>query len=483
MFHETHQRYGDAWRLSLVFLPSQVLYLAIASMNQQDSNIASTRLHKQWILGERQIHVSCGLADLITSDVLESMAGRNAVAVQMPSEIGPFELKTIARSAHEVWILHGEAAFNPAIAPLLEYRLHSIPVSDGERRSVLHAPELGIVRIFDTTPAGDLFQKEILLPLGETEAALVAAWEKMFRFTSRVGSIEDQAVLRTALATKQPITSMPNGAIVHLVNTLTLSAKLDERTVRWLLVGLFATTVFGVVLLQALAMAGWSVPMADIYAIFFMLVGSAYFWAREHHLNNRRLVYRLIAQALEVHLLWQRSSLDEPVSAHFQLRHHGSLKWVRELLRFTSMSELRPKERESSKSVLERWLPTAILENEKLANWHTLRATRIAWAVRFCYGLSGLLTLLLIAGPHLSGWWELVFGATLGITSSIGTLFLIFGGTLGYSVNAKLHRHLEQLLQRTHQALSLNLPNHEYDELLIDAGRECIHSAVERAFH
>jgi hypothetical protein len=84
-------------------------------------------------------------------------------------------LKTIARSAHEVWILYGEAAINAAIPPSLEYRLQSIPVSDGERRSVFHAHELGIVRIFDTTPAGDLFQEEILLLLGETEAALVAA--------------------------------------------------------------------------------------------------------------------------------------------------------------------------------------------------------------------------------------------------------------------------------------------------------------------
>ena len=38
-------------------------------------------------------------------------------------------------------------------------------------------------------------------------------------------------------------------------------------------------------------------------------------------------------------------------------------------------------------------------------------------------------------------------------------------------------------LQQPQQALTLNLPDHEYDELLIDAGRKCIQSAVERAFH
>jgi hypothetical protein len=132
--------------------------------------------------------------------------------------------------------------------------------------------------------------------------------------------------------------------------------------------------------------------------------------------------------------------------------------------------------------VLESWLPSAISANQKLAYWHASRATRIAWAVRICYGLSGLLTLLLVCAPALNAWMDLAVGATLGIASSIGTLFLIFGGTLGYSANADLHQHLVQLLQRTQQALTLDLPDHEYDELLLDVGRECIQSAVERAF-
>jgi hypothetical protein len=105
------------------------------------------------------------------------MAGSNAVALQMPTEIGPLELKTIARSAHELWILLGDPAFNPAVTPLLEYQLHSIPVPDGERRSVLHAPDLSIVRMLDATLTRELLQKEILPPLGESEAARVAAWK------------------------------------------------------------------------------------------------------------------------------------------------------------------------------------------------------------------------------------------------------------------------------------------------------------------
>jgi len=131
---------------------------------------------------------------------------------------------------------------------------------------------------------------------------------------------------------------------------------------------------------------------------------------------------------------------------------------------------------------LQEWLPQAIATNQQLEQWHAKRATRMALAVRGCYGFSGLLTVLLMVSPNLTGLLDLAAGAVLGISSSIGTLFLIFGGTLGYGANAELHHYLAQLLGRTHEMLKLDLPDHEYDELLLDVGRECIHAAAERAF-
>ncbi len=441
---------------------------------------SAIHLPEQLLVGQRLIYVSSGLAERSTSEMIMGLSGSNAVVIQMSPYMDALELKAIARSAHEVWILTSEAADNPALAMLLEFRRHSIPVSAGERRSVLHAPELGIVRLFNSTQNGELTPNGVLLSLGDSEETLIAAWERMRIFGKRLVSTRNSSTPPNPFAVA-PIPGLTTNTLERLRAEILQSAKRDEQIVRWVLASLFALTVVGVVLLQAMAMVGWSVPMADIYAVFFMLVGSSYMGVRKYHLNDRQLLYRLVAQTIEVHLLWHRAGLNEPVTAHFQLRHHASLKWIRELLRITLLTERSKDNSPSSKSVLMGWLPSAISGNQALANWHASRDRRMTWAVYFCYGLSGLLTLGTLLGQP-TGWPDVAVGTALGIASSIGTLFLIFGGTLGYSANAALYRHLAELLERTQQSLELDLPDHEYDELLIDTGRECIQAAVERSF-
>jgi hypothetical protein len=452
-------------------------------MSLPDVPAPTTQRQNPWVLGQRLIGVSARLAAQPHFSLLRDSVGSNAEFLVMPPVLTVLENQTLARAAHEIWMLQDDAAQSASVEQMVSYRTQSIPVSAGERRSLLHAPELGVVRIFRLTPEGTLAPHEVLLPFGETEVSLKAAWDNMCLFAGRIASMDETASLQVDLTPDRGVVGLPGIEIERVVAAAIASADFDERRVRWVLASLFTVTVVGVILLQILAMAGWSVPMADIYAVFFMLVGSGYFWVREHHLNDRQLVYRLIAQTLEIHLVWRRAGLQEPVAAQFQLRHHASLKWVRELLRFAFLQSSLTNQPASSRSVLERWLPLAISTNDKLANWHASRARRMSLAVRWCYGFSGLLTLLMVCGPKLTGWTDLAVGATLGIASSIGTLFLIFGGTLGYSADAQLHQHLVRLLRRTQEALALDLPDHEYDELLLDAGRECIQAAAERAFN
>ena len=451
-------------------------------MKSQSLPESSTCYAKQWQLGQKLIYLSSGLAERISAESLGKFAGVNSAVLPIPSGLTPLEVKNIARAAHEVWILDGEADSNPSIQQLCQYRMQSIPVSAGEHCSLLHAPELGVIRVFAEDASGRLIIQDELLPLGESISTLDFAFGYILKFAKRIGSIDPDSILRATVSSRHSFEDMPSEQIERLVSATTSSANLDEGALRRVFAVLFGLTVGGVIFLQTLSTAGVAIPMADIYAVYFMLVGSAYFWAREHHLNDRQLIYRLIAQTLEVHMLWQRASLSESVLAHFQLRHHTSLQWVRELLRFGNLTVPSPNLQASSKVVLEGWLPHAISMNSDLANWHARRASQIYWAVRFCYGLGGLLTLVLVIGPPLTGVLDLVAGACLGIASSIGTLLLIFGGTLGYMANADLHQHLAHVLRRTQQSLGLELPDHEYDELLRDAGRECIQSAVERAF-
>jgi hypothetical protein len=437
---------------------------------------------KQWQLGQKLIYLSSGLAGRISAETLARFAGVNSAILPVSSELTPLEVMNIAKAAHEIWILDGEVDSNPSIQHLCKYRMQSIPVSAGEHCSLLHAPELGLVRVFSEDASGTLIIQYELLPLGESISTLDSACGDIVKFAKRIASIDPDSILRARVSTGHALEALPSEQIERLVSATTSSANLDECALRRVIAALFGITVGGVIFLQTMTTAGLQIPMADIYAVYFMLVGSAYFWAREHHLNDRQLVYRLIAQTLEVHLLWQRASLNESVVAHFQLRHHASLQWVRELLRFSSLTVPGPNLRASSKAVLAGWLPRAISRNSDLANWHARRASQIYWSVRVCYGLGGLLTLVLVIGPPLTNVPNLVAGACLGIASSLGTLLLIFGGTLGYMANADLHQHLAHVLRRTQQSLGLELPDHEYDELLRDAGRECIQSAVERAF-
>ena len=433
----------------------------------------------QWSPGQRLLCVSEGLARQPGFSLLLDSQGKGAACHIIPAQVSESCCQRLARFAHEVWLLNDEDRISAELKRLVSYRLQSIPANFGERRSLLYAPEVGTVRTFATHQSGALFAHTAMLVSGESELDLQATCSNMQLFGKRVTTVGG---LKIDHIPRSPLAGLPASKLLALIEAITTSATLDESTLRWGLAALFGVTTVGVLMLQALGMAGWSVPMADIYAVFFMLVGTAYMWARKIHLNDRQLTYRLIAQALQIHLVWSRAGIWEPVAAHLPLRHHAALKWVRELLRLSAMPVADAGPPQPSRLVLQEWLPQAIATNQQLEQWHAKRATRMALAVRGCYGFSGLLTVLLMVSPNLTGLLDLAAGAVLGISSSIGTLFLIFGGTLGYGANAELHHYLAQLLGRTHEMLKLDLPDHEYDELLLDVGRECIHAAAERAF-
>lgn len=438
------------------------------------------RTQNQWSLGQKLVYASERLAQQTGFAHLLKSQSSNVACFVIPAELPERHGQTLARVAHEVWLLQDEADISPVLKRLIDYRLESIPVASGERHSLLFAPEVGVVRTYEINSSGSLMEHKAMLALGESESALQAVGKNMQLFAKRMAAVGNSA--RAVPVVNNPLDGLPAHTLQTLIQTITTSANLDESTLRWILAVLFGVTTVGVLILQALGMAGWAVPMADIYAVFFMLVGSAYLWARKLHLNDRQLTYRLIAQALQVHLVWRRAGIQESVAAHLPLRHHVALKWVRELLRMTSIPVVVAASVQRSRLVLQEWLPQAITTSQQLEQWHAKRANRMVLAVRGCYGFSGLLTVLLMVSPPLTGLLDLVAGATLGISSSIGTLFLIFGGTLGYSANADLHQYLTRLLSKTQAMLQLDLPDHEYDELLLDVGRECIHAAAERAF-
>jgi len=72
---------------------------------------------------------------------------------------------------------------------------------------------------------------------------------------------------------------------------------------------------------------------------------------------------------------------------------------------------------------------------------------------------------------------ENLLSPMLGISASFGTLFLIFGGVMGYASSAASHEHLRWLFSSASALLIQDLPVHEEEELLIDLGKETLQAA------
>lgn len=386
--------------------------------------------------------------------------------VRLPSHDDAQTLLQVCRAAHEVWVLDEERS-TPTVALALELRTQSAPPSMGERRSVLHAPELGPVRLWTADGEASPHAPDVPPAATEDTRPLLAS-------------------VAHALQTQAP--QDWHGMSLQLQT----QAQGLQRRVRLALLTLFVATIVGVVALQALSMAGWNIPMADLYAVYFMLVGSFYLWARQHHWNEHQLALRSLAQALDIKALWSEAALPhEPITTQFQLKHQDRLDWVCAALRplqwptSSAPSAARetghPRTLQSTQATLQRWLP---VERKLHVTQAAVNARKAAWlsgGVKACYGLSGLFTLLVVLQwpPDVAA--DTVVSTALGLLSSLGTLLLIFNGVLGYGQSAAMHQHLVAVLDRSLAALDMRLSPHEYDELLLDVGKECIQSAAERA--
>lgn len=381
-----------------------------------------------------------------------------------PTSAAPSELLDICRVAHELWITEAEWQACPDIQMAAQWRKESAPPQMGEQRSLLHAPEVGTLRVW-STDGNDM-----------TDHA-AAHHPKGAHSHADVG----HSLASVAACLKCQAASDWEG----MANALLREADRLQHQVRLALGAVFVVTGMGVVGLQALAMSGWNVPMADLFAVYFMLVGSAYLWARNHHWNQHQLALRALAMALHVKHIWTQANLAHPpFTTLLPLRHKAELAWLHEALRPLNTVGPQHKGRQNApcaRQTLARWLPVETAQQTQQAEGNLAKATWLSRGVKACYAVSGILTVLtVLQWPHGIAA-DLAVGVALGLLSSLGTLLLIFNGVLGYGTAANMHQHLADVLNKGSAALDMNLSDHEYDELLIDLGKECIRSAAERA--
>lgn len=391
------------------------------------------------------------------------------VWLALPQSADPATVLRACRSAHEVWVMDDEITEeNRESAAHLAFKLRAESAGPelGERRSVLHAPEVGPVRVWQVTTASVReLENQNRGPLDQNNNHSIRSY---------------LASLCRELHLNGPSTNPPNTSSFQDI------ANRYLRGVRLTMAGLFLLTVAGISALQALAMAGLNIPLSDYYAVFFMLVGTLYMWGKQHHWNERQHGLRTLEQAVKVQSHWLKAGLSgEMISAQFQLRHLYKHEWVREALR--PLNWLQPEDPErrdksSSFNQLKNWLPDELEHHKRRERIESSKANYLNAGVYIGYLLSAVFTLLVVSPvEHLNGApWDTIFSAALGLSSSLGTLLLIYNSVMGYGAAASIHQHMINVLNHAQRALEYKLKSHEYDELLLDVGRELIQSAAEK---
>lgn len=381
--------------------------------------------------------------------------------VALPSDLDEATTLALCRAAHEVWVLEADTC--PISHSLRAFRTQSAPPSLNERRSVLQAPEVGIIRVWSTSPTG-IVEQLTTAPHSHLSAR----------------AVEHMQLLYNLLA-QSPCKDPDDWACMGQI--LRSHAARRRRLVRWTLSGLFALTFLGAIGLQWLSMSPWRIPMADLYAVFYLTVGSLYLWGKRQQWNTEQLAWMSLAEALESQALLGRAGFRHgAITGLFLLRHRRSVEWIREALRpmtwalFTQHAT----QTDSSLALLRAWVPRALERHRDVAERQRRKSLALEWGMRTCYAVGAVLTVVAITGWVSDPAAFTAVSLGIGLSSALGTLMLIFNGVLGFAQDAELHAHLAGVFAQAERCLDQPMSAHEYDELLLDLVQETVQQSAER---
>jgi hypothetical protein len=397
--------------------------------------------------------------------LLQTPKGRcgysQACVVAVPEDLDSPSILALCRAAHEVWILEDDPC--SVAQQLLAFRTQSAPLTLNENKSILHAPEVGVVRVWRVNPEG-IVGLRVAQPVEENSQL-------------STGHLAQVHELLASQSGNCPADWM------NMANLLREHARDRRKLVRWSLTGLFSLTILGVIGLQWLSMSSLGIPMGDLYAVFYLLVGSVYLWGKRQQWNTEQLAWMSLAEALDSQALLGRAGFRQgAITGLFLLRHRRSVEWIREALRpmtWALHSYVSPPTA-SSYQLLCDWVPHALNRHRVMAQRQRRKAWALEWGMRLCYGIGGILTLVAISSFVQAPWSSLVVSIGIGMTSSLGTLMLIFNGVLGFAEDADLHDHLAGVFQHAQSCLGQQMSHHEYDELLMDLVQEGVQQSAER---
>ena len=357
----------------------------------------------------------------------------------------------------------------------LDFRIHSIPPELGGNRGVFFAPETGPVMWMEEgdLPKGGELSDLLTFPHGQS----FSKWEhqlheldKANAAAQRLGAYRDAKSMADV-----PIDPDEESLVAAFRVVDTLSRK-KQTQVTWSHGGMLSLGLAAVVVMQCMGMWISDVPMADIYAVVFMLLGAGHMWIRRREAADQYADYRVLAECLRVQYFWRKAGVAAAPSDFFMHKHMQRLAWVREAVKSFHLPLAEANGLNHERALP--WLNGQLRYHTESSLRNGRRNNCLKRAVVGFYGISGVLTIWVCAFPadQIIDVWR---GFALGISASCGTLLLIFNGSMGFGSRAAQHERMQESFVLAIHLLGHVDHEHERRELLVDLGRETIQETSE----
>ena len=356
-----------------------------------------------------------------------------------------------------------------------DFRVHSIPPELGGNRGVFFAPEAGPV----------LLMEEGALPRGGGLADLLTflhgqTCSKWLRQLHELDRANAAARYLGAHRNSKSIADIPadpkEESLVTAFRVVDTLSRRKQAHVTWAHGSMLGLGFVSVVVMQCMGMWISGLPMADIYAVVFMLLGLGHLWIRKREATDQYADYRVLAECLRVQYFWRKAGIAAAPADFFMHKHMQRLSWVREVVKTFHLHPAEDMQLNHDRAMP--WLSGQL-------DYHTKSALRNGRLDKFLknvvvafYGISGVLTIWAIALPA-DQFVDLWRGFALGISASCGTLLLIFNGNMGFGGRTAQHERMQESFAFAIHLLGQVHHEHERRELLVDLGRETIQETSE----
>lgn len=376
----------------------------------------------------------------------------------------------VAVSAHTVGGRAGQA---------LDFRMHSIPPELGGSRGFFFAPETGpvlLLQVPGVAPGVADVLKDITFPHGQSFKKLQRQMHELDLANAAVTRLGQYRDVRS-------ISDMPDDSdqadLVHAFQVVDTLSRRQQQRVTLLHGGMLLVGFIAVLSMQLIGMFVSGLPMADVYAVVFMLLGLGHMAVRNLEATDQYADYRVLAECLRVQYFWRKAGISAAPANFFLHKHVHRLAWVREAVKAFHLQTELPAAK--SQSVLAPWVLSQLRYHTGSARRNGALYRRLERGVWCLYLSSAVLTALVFSAPShfATNVW---IGATLGVTASCGTLLLIFNGSMGFGSRAAQHQRMSESFALAANLLSGVGHENECYELLVDLGRESIQETSEWIF-